>query len=50
MSQGAKKAFQAPKSVSVRKDGHVKGQKHCGGLGGRVTQPSTGSKKAKTNP
>lgn len=50
MGQGKSKSFSAPKSVKVRKDGHVKGMKNCGGLGGRVSQPNTKAHKGKTNP
>lgn len=44
-----KKSFSEPKPT-VRTDGKVKGYKNCGGLGGRVSQPSTKPHKGKSNP
>lgn len=37
-------------SANVSKDGKIKGVKNCGGLGGRVSQPSIKPHKGNTNP
>lgn len=46
----SRKSFTGPKKVPVRKDGKIKGVKNSGGLGGRVSQPSTKPHKGSTNP